>query len=174
MFWRVPAILLALWGVATTGYAQAPEATEKNMIQRFLDSLEATNQESLQDSFNGVADAVLPSAEGEQIPIYKLAPKLFPSLRMVPLPPVDTNASCEEMYMEVTQLLELARRRHPSFYNDPRNQAVFISAALFPSTVYFWGYTAVEGHFDGKRTAMVKDRIKVLRGALADRQCFVR
>ena len=86
---------------------------------------------------------------------------------------VDADKSCQQLYLEITALLELRYATEAGFWNDQKNQVASVTGNFFKPAWFYLGYAAVrhlhaqEGSFDARK------RIAELRTASADKMCFV-
>ena len=66
----------------------------------------------------------------------------------IPLPVIDPNASCIELYQRRIKLWHRVHDYKPAYWNDPRNQAAVFIGTLWTPAFYFFGYSAVTAHLD--------------------------
>ena len=122
-----------------------------------------------------VAFAFAPASASTNQPQFSdLGGMFFTGRQAIAPPQIAPERSCVDMYREVTELIPRTQPYAQDFYSDPRNEAIGVAGLILRPAFALWGYTAVSRYVDRQRTEVVKERIAALRGAMADKQCFVR
>ena len=89
------------------------------------------------------------------------------------LVPVDSDKSCQQLYLEVEYLLSRKNAAAAGFWNDETNQIAGGAGLVFKPAWFYLGYAAIQHFQDRQGSTDASQRITALRNALADKLCFV-
>lgn len=87
--------------------------------------------------------------------------------------PIDTEKSCQELYLEVEALLAVKDDAAAGFWNEQNNQVAGAAGLAFKPAWFYLGYAAIKRFQDKQGSNKATRRIAALRNALADKLCFV-
>ncbi|MFO1436476.1 MAG: hypothetical protein U1F34_09075 [Gammaproteobacteria bacterium] len=82
--------------------------------------------------------------------------------------------SCTQIYDELVRLTPRTYNYKPSFYDDPRNEALGMLGFVFTPAFYGWAVTSLDEYSEGSRIRNTGMRINSLRYAAAKQDCWVR
>ena len=103
---------------------------------------------------------------------YRNGRQLINDPREIPLPTIETNRSCIDLYRRRVTIMRHLHDYKPPYWDDPRNQsAVFLGTIWIPA-FYFLGYSAVSAHLDELNKLEPQAELEALSRASAQQRCF--
>lgn len=90
----------------------------------------------------------------------------------LPLPAIDPNLNCIELYQRRVKLWHQVHDYKPDYWNDPRNQAAVFIGTLWTPAFYFLGFSAVTAHLDQLNDVGPQAELDALSRASARLRCF--
>lgn len=90
--------------------------------------------------------------------------------------PEDARASCETLYYQALELMQVqqAGRTLPAYWDDNRNQAIGFLGMVATPLYYLWGVTATQSHHRSQADLAMNARLDALHHAAAQQHCFIR
>ncbi len=90
--------------------------------------------------------------------------------------PEDARASCETLYYQALELMQVqqAGRTLPAYWDDNRNQAIGFLGVVATPLYYLWGVTATQSHHRSQADLAMNARLDALHHAAAQQHCFIR